>query len=517
MFVSDDTALSRNDYFPMLLADRKAAASHLELLSSLADVRGKRVLELEIRSRTGALLDQLRRLFGVIPYAMPIFESQKAIIEDVYGIPASEVIDFERFSIPFDGPFDVIVAKHMFTHALDPAAFFAALREKLVDGGHIYLYAEPDEAEAIGKRKTLFATMNPSHVPGFDRETLLRGLRRMGFEPTFVTHEGGGFACLARLNPAVEFKPISEPVLTKRVDAYARWREFNVLNLPKQARALYADEWNRIEREALSSGVAERDALGRVKARSPRPPAKKVASPARAPAARTAVRTAKAGLRGQFPAGLRNRLKLSRIRSTEKLDGAGDSLTELAARHGTNKALATKKRRPLTEVYEPYLAARRDEPLRIVEFGVEEGGSLRMWRDYFPRAEIIGVDIVRNKAQYADKRIQVLIGDQKEPTILDRIVAGGPLDLVIDDGSHRPRSSSSAFSTCGRTWRRAGSTSSRTSTPLTARSTTCAGASRARPWSCSRRSSTTSMGRRTNSPSRSPTSSTSTSTSRHAC
>jgi cephalosporin hydroxylase len=113
------------------------------------------------------------------------------------------------------------------------------------------------------------------------------------------------------------------------------------------------------------------------------------------------------------------------------------SLTDLAVLHGTNKAKRSSKRPPLTETYEPYLQARRDEPLRIVEFGIENGGSLRMWRDYFPRAQIVGVDIVKNKAQWASERIEVVIGDQKDPKVLARVVEGGALDVVIDDGSHR--------------------------------------------------------------------------------
>jgi 23S rRNA U2552 (ribose-2'-O)-methylase RlmE/FtsJ len=113
------------------------------------------------------------------------------------------------------------------------------------------------------------------------------------------------------------------------------------------------------------------------------------------------------------------------------------TLTELGTLHGTNKVKASSKRRPLTEIYEPYLAGLRERPLRILELGIERGGSLRMWRDYFPRAQVIGVDVVRDRVQYASERIEVVIGDQKDPKVLAPIVAGGPLDLVLDDGSHR--------------------------------------------------------------------------------
>ena len=116
---------------------------------------------------------------------------------------------------------------------------------------------------------------------------------------------------------------------------------------------------------------------------------------------------------------------------------ARESLTAIGERHGTNKTRESVKRRPLTQIYELYLAGRRDEALTIVEFGVEAGGSVRMWRDFFPRAQVIGVDVVADRVQYADDAITILIGDQKDPKILAQIAQRGPIDLVVDDGSHR--------------------------------------------------------------------------------
>jgi hypothetical protein len=114
-----------------------------------------------------------------------------------------------------------------------------------------------------------------------------------------------------------------------------------------------------------------------------------------------------------------------------------ETLTQIGARHDTNKTKRSRNRGAVTEIYEPYLAPRRDEELRVVEFGVRTGGSLRMWRDYFPRAQVIGVDIAPGAAEHAGDRIEVLVGDQKDPVLLDEIAARGPLDVVIDDGGHR--------------------------------------------------------------------------------
>jgi hypothetical protein len=93
--------------------------------------------------------------------------------------------------------------------------------------------------------------------------------------------------------------------------------------------------------------------------------------------------------------------------------------------------------------YERHLGHLRARPITLLEIGVggyadpEQGGeSLRMWKEFFPRARIIGIDI-HPKAGIADDRIVVLQGDQSDPGFLDDLAARhGPFDVVIDDGSH---------------------------------------------------------------------------------
>lgn len=123
------------------------------------------------------------------------------------------------------------------------------------------------------------------------------------------------------------------------------------------------------------------------------------------------------------------------------MPGLPETLTDIGARCGTNKSRCRGKPPyvPLTAIYEPYLAPLRDRPLRVLELGVEHGASLRMWREYFPRAEVFGVDRQRRARKHAEDRIRIFIGDQKDPDTLDAVVAqSGPLDLVVDDGGHRP-------------------------------------------------------------------------------
>ena len=66
------------------------------------------------------------------------------------------------------------------------------------------------------------------------------------------------------------------------------------------------------------------------------------------------------------------------------------------------------------------------------------GASLRVWRDYFPNANVIGVDIDR-EILFSDERIATYFVDQtNQQTVREMWVAiGDPeMDLIIDDGLH---------------------------------------------------------------------------------
>ena len=113
------------------------------------------------------------------------------------------------------------------------------------------------------------------------------------------------------------------------------------------------------------------------------------------------------------------------------------SLAELAARHGSCKWGAHWG----PTYYERYLAPLRDRRLSILEIGVgghhlyEGGESLRMWRDYFPRALLYGVDLY-DKSGVEEQRIRIFQGDQGDERFLAELAAAGPFDVIIDDGSH---------------------------------------------------------------------------------
>ncbi|WP_189094708.1 class I SAM-dependent methyltransferase [Nocardia jinanensis] len=114
-------------------------------------------------------------------------------------------------------------------------------------------------------------------------------------------------------------------------------------------------------------------------------------------------------------------------------------LGELCVAHGSDKWGLHQ----YTQHYESHFEAIRDRPLTVLEIGVggysdprRGGESLRMWRDYFCRATVFGVDIV-DKTALSGQRMTVLRGDQSVPADLAEIVrTTGLLDIIIDDGSH---------------------------------------------------------------------------------
>lgn len=112
-------------------------------------------------------------------------------------------------------------------------------------------------------------------------------------------------------------------------------------------------------------------------------------------------------------------------------------LERLGAIAGTDKVDPFHTHNGLTNcaVYEKYLGDWRSRRFGLLEIGVYKGASLRMWRAYFRRARIVGLDI--NPAVEAVRRegFEILIGSQTDTEVLDQALKPD-VRFVIDDGSH---------------------------------------------------------------------------------
>jgi len=92
------------------------------------------------------------------------------------------------------------------------------------------------------------------------------------------------------------------------------------------------------------------------------------------------------------------------------------------------------------EEYDRILESYREKPVRLLEIGIQNGGSLEIWANYFRNAaRIIGCDInpACLKLSYTDPRIDVIVGDASTPDAHTSIITKSPeFDVVIEDGSH---------------------------------------------------------------------------------
>jgi SAM-dependent methyltransferase len=257
VFVSDH---ERREHLSQVYKDRLDNASHVELLGSLLDLNGARVLE--VRSRAGTIANGLRRYYGAAVAVMPIFESQRLIVEELYGIECSDLIDYDQFTIPFEGTFDLIVANHMLTHIVRLDRFFNEVRAHLRPGGHLYLYNELDEAYVFASGKSIVNSLNPVHLQSFDRASLMRLLKANGFEVTFIKRRHGSLLCIATFTDHRELSPLSMDERDTRIAAYARGRAYAILRAPEHVRARFADEWAEAVERGVAAGIARFDTKG---------------------------------------------------------------------------------------------------------------------------------------------------------------------------------------------------------------------------------------------------------------
>lgn len=257
VFVSDH---EKGEHLVGLLKDRLENAGHVDLLGSLLNPRGARVLE--VRPRAGTILEGLRRLYNAEVYAMPIWESQQFILEELYQIPTTTLIDFDRFEIPFHEPFDLIVCNHMFNHAVRLDVFLAAVRGALRPGGHLYLYNEIDDSEFLDGGQSMIATMNPLHLQACNGRSLVRAVGAAGFTPVFLNGRQKRNFCLMRKTDEPTRTRISARRLENRIAAYQLARDRAVLRAPERVRSRFAQVWPATVERAVASGIARFDDKG---------------------------------------------------------------------------------------------------------------------------------------------------------------------------------------------------------------------------------------------------------------
>lgn len=113
------------------------------------------------------------------------------------------------------------------------------------------------------------------------------------------------------------------------------------------------------------------------------------------------------------------------------------TLQELSMKAGTDKGNGHS----YIPWYENLFEGRKDSVKKILEVGIgpiQEGrSSLFMWRDYFPNAQIYGIDNDEKKMGDFGDRIQLFLCDQSDEKTMKKLGEHyGPFDLIVEDGSH---------------------------------------------------------------------------------
>lgn len=108
-----------------------------------------------------------------------------------------------------------------------------------------------------------------------------------------------------------------------------------------------------------------------------------------------------------------------------------ESLNEIGLKHGTDKSTMTHC---YLDTYEHYLGHLKDKEFVLLEIGCAAANSIRMWREFFPKAKVFTIDINPDCATYTDG---VFIGSQTDTAFLDKLISDiGIPDVIISDGSH---------------------------------------------------------------------------------
>lgn len=99
------------------------------------------------------------------------------------------------------------------------------------------------------------------------------------------------------------------------------------------------------------------------------------------------------------------------------------------------------------DIYERHFARFRGASPVMIEIGVAKGGSLAMWKDYFGMgSRIVGIDVNPECKAYEGDGIEVFIGSQDDPALIETIFSRYPrVDIILDDGSHLSRHMIASF------------------------------------------------------------------------
>lgn len=90
------------------------------------------------------------------------------------------------------------------------------------------------------------------------------------------------------------------------------------------------------------------------------------------------------------------------------------------------------------DVYTRYFNRYVGKEVVVLEIGIFQGGSIKMWKNYFgDKAKIYAIDIHPPCKQFEEENVEIFIGSQSDRNFLRSVKEKIPkVDILIDDGGH---------------------------------------------------------------------------------
>lgn len=97
----------------------------------------------------------------------------------------------------------------------------------------------------------------------------------------------------------------------------------------------------------------------------------------------------------------------------------------------------------IDQIYSELFDGIQESAKNILEIGIDHGGSILLWKDYFSNATIYGIDINNKNDIFKEKeRLKILHRDAYDEKFISSIPEN-IFDLIIDDGPHTLKSMTS--------------------------------------------------------------------------
>lgn len=109
-------------------------------------------------------------------------------------------------------------------------------------------------------------------------------------------------------------------------------------------------------------------------------------------------------------------------------------IRDILQKHGSDKQCGHK----YGPFYEYLLDRRRNTCDSVLEIGIDQGFSLRAWREIFGIAQIVGIDNRPECQMDGEFRITTFCVDVKDVVAMVKLASQyAPFETIIDDGSHQ--------------------------------------------------------------------------------